>query len=241
MQHFLSHIVLVRPKIAENVGFVARSMTAFGFDSLILVAPEFEWNEDSPAYKTACGSRKVLQCSRTVPSLTKAVEDCQRVIGFTRRYYKFKRPQIDLESWLSSESFDKRIALVFGSENFGLLNEDKHLCDCLVSIPLAADDFSLNLSHAVTVILYELSKQYKINTALKNDEVAYAAHADIQRTVNRFIEVLDRTEFFKSGRRDHQIEILRCLIQRLNLSIPEYEYMMGLLKALGRKQEMDSK
>jgi len=228
-------IVLVRPAIPENVGFAARSMKAYGNKSLVLVSPGFDWKPDSPAYKTACGSADILSCARVIESLEKAVAQSHRVIGFSRRKHDFDRPHINLAAL--TEEFQlhetsKKISLVFGPEDFGLSNEDKHHCDLLVNIPLQEKNMSLNLAQAVTVVLYELSRHCSNLTGLTKPPEAFAAHADIQRVVALLTHLLNGTSFFKQGRRDRQIETLRNIVQRVQLTSSEYDVVMGVLTAL---------
>ncbi len=235
MHAFDVDIVLVRPAIPENVGFTARSMKAYGVKSLVLVSPDFDWNPDSPAYKTACGSADVLSSARVEDSLENAIARSHRVIGFSRRKHDFDRPHINITSWaeeLISNDASKKISLVFGPEDFGLSNEDKHNCDLLVNIPLHETTMSLNLAQAVTVVLYELSRHYSNLTCSTKSPEAFAAHADIQRVIVRLTRLLDGTSFFKQGRRDRQIETLRNMVQRVQLTASEYDVVMGVLTVL---------
>ncbi len=233
-------VVLVRPSIAENVGLTARSMKAFGFKSLVLTSPGFDWNPGSPAYKTACGSADILSGARVVDSLENAVAHSHRVIGFSRRKHDFDRPHIDLVSW--AEEFkrheaSKHISLVFGPEDFGLSNEDKHHCDLLVNIPLQEKTMSLNLAQAVTVVLYELSRHCSDLPGSTTSPELFADHADIQRVVARLTQLLDDTSFFKQGRRERQIETLRNMVQRVQLTALEYDVVMGVLTALQKDHD----
>lgn len=237
-------IVLVRPQIPENIGFIARSMKAFGFSRLVLVAPECAWNGESPAYKTASGSRDLLDAAEIVPALAKAVEDTQYVAGFSRRQSQVERPRIELMPWcekLAADPHTHSIALVFGPENFGLSSQDKRCCDVLVEIPLARASLSLNLAHAVTVVLYELSRCGFQSTRGKHDRApisevsSLVSFRDRRRVLERLIELLDGTNFFKSGRRERQIETMHELLDRLSLQEDEYHFVMGMLTALERR------
>ncbi len=237
-------IILVQPKIPENIGFIARSMKAFGYDNLTLVSPEFELTKDSPAYKTARGAAEILDTIKIVSSFEFAIQEQHKVIGFSRRLHDFKRPQLDLVNWASewrSEQDDMETALVFGPEDFGLSNNDKQRCDVLVNIPLYSSTLSLNLAHAVTVVLYELSRdgdtfQTWMSSSNKIDtHKSFATHADIQRLVDRVAALMENTYFFKSGRERRQIEIIRCLVQRFRLSENEYEFAMGMVNTLLRE------
>lgn len=229
-------LVLVRPSVPENVGMIARAIQAFGFERLTLVSPAFEWNPDGPACKTACGSEDLLERARIVDRLEDAVAECHRVAGFSRREHDFERPRCDLGEWvdnLECEGDVVRTALVFGPENFGLSNADKRLCDVLISIPTHHPTLSLNLAQAVTLVLFEIF--HKWGSAASAPSAAFEpriAQGDIQRIVDTLTGLLDRTNFFKAGRRERQIEALRNLIFRLQLSVSERDTILGVLRSL---------
>lgn len=233
-------IILVRPSVPENVGFVARAMKAFGFEKLTIVSPVFEWDPEGPAWKTACGAQEMLVQAERVDHVENAVASYHRVIGFSRRKHDFARPQSDITTWSVSYqeqyAFEKT-ALVFGPENFGLSNEDKRHCDQIVQIPLYHPALSLNLAQSVTVVLYEITRSGLLAAGAKESVECMATHGDVQRVVTQLTSLLEITHFFKKGRKERQIEIMRNLIFRCNLTKHEYDTVMGILSALNRKSD----
>lgn len=121
------------------------------------------------------------------------------------------------------------VALVFGSESDGLQNEHKRLCDAIVSIPLAHDTLSLNLGQAVSVVLYEWMKENHTGDAQTTERIT---HQEQETILQRAIQLLDATTFFKEGRRERQIDILRSLLQRMNITPEERSSVMGVLSGL---------
>jgi len=235
----LFHVVLVRPRIPENVGAAARSMKAFGFDNLLLVDPGFSWEERGAACKTASGAGELIEQARIYPSLKECLADCHRVAGFSRRGYVFPRAQWDLPGWagqLQADFTPRKTALVFGPEDYGLSNAERHLCHDIVRIPTRAKTLSLNLAQAVTVVLYELSKASRLPEVSSLSSLSRkdtpATQGDLERIMQNAVEILNSTSFFKSGRREHQVETLRFLLQRLALTTAEYDTVMGILQAL---------
>lgn len=231
-------VVLVRPQNPENVGFAARSVKAFGAGTLVLVEPAFPWSQESPAYRTASGAAEVLDQAVLATSLAEAVCEHQVVVGFSRRGHDFSRPRLDLVSWCDAqrETVDadpaRRVALVFGQEDFGLSTADKRLCQVLVEIPTAVETLSLNLAHAVTVVLYEIGRTAVSVPAEQTATDTVCTHAEVQRVVERLVGILDGTAFFKAGRREKQTETLRNIVFRLGLTGREYGVVMGLLATL---------
>lgn len=231
-------IVLVRPSVPENVGFTARAMKAFGFEKLMITSPAFEWDPEEPACKTACGAQEILGKAELVDLLEKAVASCHRVVGFSRRKHDFARPHDDITSWSQSflkQNASEKTALVFGPENFGLSNEDKRCCERLVQIPLCSPALSLNLAQSVTVVLYEITRAGRCIAEKKESAADMAAHSDVQRIVSRLTGMLEDAHFFKEGRKERQIEIIRNLIYRCRLNLNEYDTVMGILTALKKK------
>ena len=150
-------VVLVNPQIDGNIGAVARSMLNFGFTDLRIVGRAPEWSDD--VRNRAKNAQSVLEGARCVKSLKEAIFDCSVIVGTSGKredgdktaMRHFLLPE-ELPSRLSD--IGGRVALVFGPEGKGLLNEELSECDLLVTIPTWEGYPILNLSHAVTVICF---------------------------------------------------------------------------------------
>ena len=150
-------IVLVNPQTDGNIGAVARSMLNFGFTDLRIVGRTSDWSDD--ARNRAKNAQAVLVGARCVKSLQDAVSDCSVVVGTSGKREdgdKIAMRHFLLPDELPSRLSDVRgrVALVFGPEGKGLLNEELSECDLLVTIPSWEGYPILNLSHAVTVICF---------------------------------------------------------------------------------------
>ena len=229
-------VILIQPHIPENIGFIARSMKSMGFSSLLLIDPGFPFTKESPAYKTACGSHDILDTTQIFRNFEEAIAPFQHVIGFSRRSHDFERPHYELAPWVEQNHahiLAHKTALVFGPEDYGLSNQDKRFCKHIVMIPMKADTLSLNLSHAVTVVLYEISKSISKSPAGSlSQSKPSVTQGDVQRLMNQMISMLDSTNYFKEGRKGRQIEQIRNLILRMNLDVLEYNSVMGIVNAL---------
>lgn len=235
MEHARSFaIVLVRPQIPENAGFAARSMKAFGFDDLRIVGDPGEWGLSSPAFRTASGAEDRLLNMAVFESVEEAVADCHRAFGFSRREHQIHRKQYTLCGWrneMANREDGARTALLFGPEDAGLTNEDLSLCDGVVEIPMHCPTLSLNLSHAVTVALYELTRG-AIDPVVSIRQPKPVDKAHSARLVDEAIELLYEKGFFKTGREEYQENAIRDLIQRVELADEEFPTVMGALRAL---------
>ena len=150
-------IVLVNPEHDGNIGAVARSMLNFGITDLRVVGRSGEWSEE--ARNRAKNAQVVLDSVKFASSFTDATSDCSLVIGTSGKredgdktaMRHFLLPE-ELPERLSET--EGRVALVFGPEGKGMLNEELSACDLLVTIPTWEGYPILNLSHAVTVICF---------------------------------------------------------------------------------------
>jgi len=150
-------IVLVNPEHDGNIGAVARSMLNFGITDLRVVGRTGEWSEE--ARNRAKNAQTVLDSAKLVNTFTDATSDCSVVIGTSGKredgdktaMRHFLMPEELPERLSGTES---RVAMVFGPEGKGLLNEELRMCDLLVTIPTWEGYPILNLSHAVSIICF---------------------------------------------------------------------------------------
>ena len=148
-------IVLVNPQTDGNIGAVARSMLNFGFTDLRIVGRTPDWSDE--VRNRAKNAQSVLDSAQCADTLQDAVSDCSVVVGTSGKREEGDKTAMrhfllpdELPSRLSNVG--GRVALVFGPEGRGLLNEELSECDLLVTIPTWEGYPILNLSHAVTVI-----------------------------------------------------------------------------------------
>jgi TrmH family RNA methyltransferase len=153
-------IVLVRPKFEGNIGAVARSMANFGFEDLYLVDPCEIGDE---AYSRSKHGSHILKNSRTVGTPEEATNGCFLTVGtsgiVTKGEKNYARVPISASEFADRmEGYDEKVAILFGPEDTGLFQDELERCDMLITIP-ASDSYPvLNLSHAATIVMYELSQ-----------------------------------------------------------------------------------
>ncbi|MFM9089701.1 MAG: RNA methyltransferase [Cyanobium sp.] len=161
-------LVLVEPAGPRNVGSVARLCANFGIGQLRFVAPRCD-PLGAEARQMAVHGAAHLEQAATYPTLAAALADCSRVVAATGR---LQGPPLPLQSpqealkWLlgagvcgnnpSLQPAEGAAALVFGREDRGLSNAELLQAGCLLHIPTSAVYPSLNLSHAVAVVLHQL-------------------------------------------------------------------------------------
>lgn len=149
--------ILVETSHPGNVGAVARAMKTMGFSDLVLVNPRFAdvcTQEEAIAF--ASGALDVLQGARIVTSLEQALDGVQFAAALSARLREYSPPILTPRQFAGDiAQAEVRAALVFGSERYGLSNEDVLRCQALVNIPANPDYSSLNLAQAVQLLAYE--------------------------------------------------------------------------------------
>jgi tRNA/rRNA methyltransferase len=152
--------ILVEPQLPENVGSCARAIKTMGFNELRLVNSCSHHGDR--ANWLAYGSGDILESATVYSDLTAAVAGTDFVIGTTARPRKRRRLMKDvndlaplLESKIETTD---QVAIVFGREDRGLMNEELDRCDLVSTIPLAQPYPSLNLAQAVMVYAHAMSR-----------------------------------------------------------------------------------
>lgn len=189
-------VVLVEPSLPENVGAVARVIGNLGGGELRLVNP---CNHLSPAaLSLATHATGALRRARVFTCLTNALADQQFVIGTSaRRRERQARPLPLPEVATVLPDPGARLAVVFGRESSGLTNEELALCHTCVHVPTRGTTSSLNLSHAVAVVLYELTRHAPAKPFPNPAPTATTRQVNGLKT--HLFEVLDAVAFLKPG------------------------------------------
>lgn len=226
-------IILVGPKYQGNIGAVARLMKNYGLNDLIIVNfGEF----DDDALSRAMNGKEILLGARRFTSFGEAIHGFDIVAGTSStvsgNYKKFRRiPMTPPEFWDSMSRIKGRIALVFGREDDGLRNEELELCNNFVHIPLNPDYPVLNLSHAVSVILYEMGRNIDV---LKPDLMRTANELEIEKLLERVSLVLEKSGY-ADYRKKNTTVMLRRVIARSGLTDMEFYKIMGIIRGILHK------
>jgi tRNA (cytidine32/uridine32-2'-O)-methyltransferase len=155
-------VVLVAPKHPGNVGAVARAMGNMGLSELRIVdargAGGLGLENHPDALARACDSTDVLERTRTFPDLPSALSGSVYAVGTSARKREGPTPEAPREvaADISARAREGPVALVFGREDDGLTVEEVARCHALIKIPTAPGRSSLNLSHAVQLVTYEV-------------------------------------------------------------------------------------
>jgi TrmH family RNA methyltransferase len=221
-------VVLVAPRNPLNIGAAARAMSNFGFSDMRLVNPyEIAFREAKSAVK----SQTILENAREFPTLAEAVADCGLIVGTTSKGHRtLEHPLRRLElggKMIARKLAATPVALLFGSEKFGLSNDDMSHCHWLLRIPTREEHGSMNLGQAVAVCLYEIIRNPSVRSAPEPKRPADAA--DLDRLTVLLAEALERSGYVHH---DSTRIKLRRLIRRMNLNAHDAEIWLGMLRQI---------
>jgi TrmH family RNA methyltransferase len=225
------HFILVEPEEAGNVGASARALKNMGFGNLVLVNPP-ELSDEARWF--AHLALDVLDGAKIRHTLNDAIKDMHLVVGTTRRKGKrrgvFRNMEEGMED-IASLARGKRVAVLFGREKKGLLNREAEECGLLFSIPADPEQPSLNLSHAVMVVAYELSRAGLNLTGSPGTVKAPVTHEELDTLYGRLSHALRLLQFAPKGSRDPATSTLRQLrhvIGRADITRQELDMFHGI-------------
>lgn len=231
------HIVLVATRNPLNLGAAARAMSNFGFARLRVVNPYAVAFREA---RSAVGASDVLVAAEEYGSVAEAVADCTLVVGTTAvRHRELQHPLERLEraaprirKQLRSGLRSDRVALLFGSEKFGLSNEDFSHCHWLLHIPTSKQNISMNLGQAVAVCLYELVRDARSARQTEKQALALATTGEVERLTAILFDALYASGYLKRKPTTDAEERVRRLVRRLKLPARDMAAWLGILRQI---------
>ena len=227
-------IVLVNTTHPGNIGGVARAMKNMGFGRLVLVAPRKFPHEE--AVWRAAGAGDVLEDAEVVDDLSDAIADCQFVVGTSARGRRIPWPVLDpracAERVHAAAGRGEQVAILFGREDRGLINEELQACNLHLHIPSHEDYSSLNLAMAVQVVVYEL-RMLALAGALPVDscdewDAPFSTVANMERYYAHLEETLVQIGFLDPAAPRQLMARLRRLYNRVRLDEMELNILRGI-------------
>ena len=153
-----TRFILIETSHAGNVGAVARAMKVMSFDDLVLVRPRWpDVLQREETVQRSSGAVDVLERARVVETLDEALEGLSHLCATAMTPRDFGPPTRAPREHFASLSADmpQGVGFLFGSERFGMKNDDVYRSHVCLSIPTAPDFGSLNLAAAVQLVAYE--------------------------------------------------------------------------------------
>lgn len=257
-----TRFVLINTSHAGNVGATARAMKVMGFGDLVLVAPRWAnvLNREETIQR-ASGALDVLKNARIVATLDEALdgmthlcatamtprdfgpptraprEHFAELLGAAGLLSKGELPaHVGKGSETDLASKPEGVAFLFGSERFGMQNEDVYRCHVALSIPTDPKFGSLNLAAAVQLIAYDWRQAlggFAVQEATAEHRLADAA--EVAGMLGHWERALADIGFLDPASPKKLMPRLNQLFNRAQLSPEEIHILRGVAKAMSQK------
>ncbi|WP_150468527.1 RNA methyltransferase [Francisella sp. SYW-9] len=236
-------IVLVEPSHSGNVGSTARAMLNMGLTNLWLVNPKK--GIDDEAIALSCHATGVVKSAKIVSSLDDALEGIDYVVGTSARVRRVSLPIEPISKVATNilnkiQKSDEKVAILFGRERTGLLNEELLMSNVHAYIPSNEGYTSLNLAQAVQLVAYEIHKQIIEVTDVKdvpeyNHLHKKASIKELQGLYQHLENSMIESGFLDKDKPGHVMDKLKRLFQRSELESQEVNILRGFLSSLDNK------
>ena len=232
-----TRFVLIGTSHPGNVGAAARAMKVMGFTDLVLVAPRFaDVLQQVEAVAMASGATDVLANARIVATLAEALDGVSFACATAMTPRDFGPPtRAPRELLAELAPGTQRVAFVFGSERFGMSNDDVYRCHVCLSIPTVPEYGSLNLAQAVQLLAYDWRQalggfpvQPRTVDAKRADGVA------IQGLLDHWQKTLVDIEFLDPLVPRKLMPRLQQLLNRAQLTEEEVHILRGVARAMDK-------
>jgi tRNA/rRNA methyltransferase len=236
----LTRFVLVETSHAGNVGSAARALKVMGFDDLVLVSPRWsQVTKRQEAIALASGALDVLERTRVVETLAEALEGITHVCATAMTPRDFGPPAVAPRAHFESIAAEApAIAFVFGSERFGLSNDDVYRSHACLSIPTAPGYGSLNLAQAVQLIAYEWRQALGGFAVMpRTAEPTLADARAVQGLLDHWQQTLVGIGFLDPAAPKKLMPRLNQLANRAQLTAEEVHILRGIARAITASKE----
>ena len=229
--------ILVKPQLGENIGACARSMKNFGFRKLNIVSPKFLF-PNHKAKTTSVGAYDIVRTTKVFDNTYDAISEFDIIISLSARRRDINKKHITFKNFFEilKKKKNSKIGFMFGPEASGLSNQDISLSNFILQIPTSKKFKSLNLSHSVTIICYEIFKYLNKNLFVKRGkEIKVASKGKVLSLINHLVILLERKDFFiPKEKRQSMLININNLIYRLEPNDKELRILASIISSLSK-------
>jgi tRNA/rRNA methyltransferase len=224
-------VIVIEPETSGNLGSIARVMDNFDMTDLVLVNPKCAINEDSRRF--AKNAQSVLKHAKVEGF--DYLKKFDYLVGTTSKLGEaYNLPKVPLapDDFASkvSEIKGKKVGLVIGREGNGLYNNEVEMCDFIVSIPTSRKYDSMNVSHALAILLYELKKS-ELKPVLMRKYVP-ASQAEKEQVLKLLDAAMNKMDFADERSMNTQRIVWKRILAKSFMTRKEATAIMGFLKKI---------
>ena len=231
--------ILHKPQLSENIGACARAIKNFGFSKLNIVKPKQNW-PNSKAKATSVGAYDIIKKAKIFNNTQDAINEFDVVFSLSARKRDINKKHISINKFLSivSNKKSQKIGLMFGPEASGLSNKDLSYSNYVLQIPTSKKFKSINLSHSITIICYELFKLLNTQKYMnQTKKLKIASKKDLIAFTNHLKNLLIEKNFFNPEEKKNSMTMnINNLIYRLEPSDKELRILASITSSLAKKK-----
>ena len=233
-------VILSHTTHPGNIGATARAMKVMGLSKLRLVNPKHF--PSAEATVRASKASDLLTNAEVFSSTEEAIADCRLIVGASVRTRSLSTRLVtprELTEIIQTNPENIPVALLFGTENSGLTNEEVHLCHYQVYIPTNSEYSSLNLSQAVQLIAYEMRlafsevQQLPVQRVIDNERVI--SRNQLDGFLNHLKGVMTNLGYLNTAHQKQIDNRLNRLFSRADMTESEFKILRGFLSSIENK------
>ena len=230
--------ILVKPQLGENIGACARSMKNFGFNKLHIVKPKLNF-PNPKAKATSVGAYDIINKAKVFNNVAESINSFNLVVSLSARRRDVNKKHISLADFqkIITKRKNYNIGLMFGPEASGLSNRDLSFSNYILQIPTSTKFKSLNLSHSLTIICYEIFKLINKTSITKNSsKLKISSKSNISSVLKHLVNLLEKKDFFVPIEKRHSMLLnINNLVYRLEPNDKELRILASIISSLSKK------
>ncbi|MBL6785933.1 MAG: RNA methyltransferase [Candidatus Pelagibacter bacterium] len=230
--------ILVKPQLGENIGACARSMKNFGFKKLHIVSPKINF-PNHKAKATSVGALDIINKTKVFDGVEDAIKSYDLIISLSARRRDINKKHILLQDFkqIIQKKKNCNVGLMFGPEASGLSNKDLSYSNFILQIPTSPKFKSLNLSHSLTIVCYEIFKTISKKKIKKfSTNLKISSKSKIYSVVSHLINLLEKKDFFIPFEKKQSMMLnINNLIYRLEPNDKELRILASIISSLSKK------
>jgi len=230
-------IILVSTQMGENIGGTARAMKNFGLSDLRIVAPRDGW-PNHKAEEMSVGAIDIINNAKIFASLEEALSDLSYIYATTGVPRDMNKNYILSRDLTTDFPVNSKVGIMFGRESSGLTNEEITRANKILVIDTDRNFTSLNISHAVGIICYELFGARGAQRDDLDNSQKLASGEELNYFYDHLFSRLEEKKFFRTlEKKEHMRHKIRNLFARIdNLSQSELQILHGIVKVLSQNE-----
>ena len=230
--------ILVKPQLGENIGACARSMKNFGFNKLHIVEPKISL-PNQKAKATSVGAYDIINKAKVFDNVEDSVNSFNLIVSLSARRRDINKKHISLKNFqqIITKKKNLNIGLMFGPEASGLSNKDLSFSNYILQIPTSTKFKSLNLSHSLTIICYEIFKLVNKKSIKKSSsKIKISSKSNISSVLKHLVNLLEKKDFFVPIEKKHSMILnINNLIYKLEPNDKELRILASIISSLAKK------